>query len=48
MGRDDGIDVYELFFIASVRGNTSMGISVIFEKSSVCGNMSMQEEYQRV
>jgi len=25
-----------------------MAFSVIFEKSSVCGNMSMQEEYPRV
>gem|GEM_PF-6767650 len=34
MARVDGIDVCGLFFIASVRGNMSMGFSVIFEKPS--------------
>jgi hypothetical protein len=32
MGRVDGIDVCEAIFIVSVRGNMSMGFSVIFEK----------------
>ena len=29
----DEIDVYDLFFIVSVRGNMSTGFPVIFEKS---------------
>jgi len=33
VGGVDGIDVCEPFFIASVRGNMSMGLSVIFKKS---------------
>ena len=37
MARVDRIDVCELFFIASVRGNMSMGFSVIFEKSPFAG-----------
>jgi hypothetical protein len=32
MARVDGIDVCMAFFIASVRGDMSMGFSVIFEK----------------
>jgi len=34
MGRVDGIDVCGQFFVASVRGNMSLGFSVIFEKLS--------------
>lgn len=37
VGRVDGIDVCGLFFIVSVRGNMSMGFSVIFEKAPFAG-----------
>lgn len=37
MGRVDGIDVCRPFFIASVRGNMSIGFLLIFEKSPFSG-----------
>jgi len=40
MARVDEIDVCEQFFIASVRGNMSMGFRINFCKLSVRGNIS--------
>lgn len=42
MGRVDGIDVCGSFFVASVRGNMSIGFSVIFEKTT------FKETYQMI